>query len=153
MNISITGSSAGLSLMGEVVMRLDSGLADDPVMEVLWRDVEGYEGRYQISSVGQIKSIARVVPGPNGREVQVRERILKHCYHYKGYPVVYLSKENEQEKCFVHRLVAKAFIPNPDAKPIVNHKDLDKQHCEVSNLEWVTEKENTNHYWDNKEPF
>ena len=121
-------------------MRLDSGLAGDPVTEA-WRDIEGYEGRYQISDHGQVRSLARIVPGPFGREVQICERIMRHCYHYKGYPIVFLSKEGIDKKFFVHRLVAIAFIPNPEAKKIVNHKDLNKENCVIENLEWMTDRE------------
>lgn len=121
-----------------------------------FRDIPGYEGRYQISDEGEVKSLARTVPAPHGREAQVRERILKPQSHFKGYICYFLCKENAQRKFFVHRLVALAFIPNPENKPFVNHKDLNKVHNRLENLEWATESENTQHYYDNAkndEPF
>lgn len=118
---------------------------------MIWRDVAGYEGRYQVSDEGQVRSLARTVPGPHGREFQVRERILKPCMHFKGYHVVYLCRqEGFDRKLFVHRLVAEAFIPNPDAKPLVDHKDTDRTNNVVTNLQWATSKEN---HHINHEPF
>lgn len=119
----------------------------------MWRDVEGYEGRYQVSDSGQIRSLAREVEGMRGRTLFVKERLLKHCFHYKGYPIVWLYRGEGKKKFFVHRLVAKAYVANGDGKPIVNHKNLDKGDCRAENLEWATESENTQHYYDNQEPF
>ena len=119
---------------------------------MIWRDIKGYEGRYQISDEGHVRSLARTVPGPQGRECQVRERILKQCEHVRGYSIIFLSKENKDTKFFVHRLVAMTFIPNPEQKPIVNHKSLDKKENHVANLEWATEAENTQHYWRGRDP-
>ena len=117
---------------------------------MIWRDIPGYEARYQVSSEGDVRSLARVVPGPQGREYQVKERILKQCEHVRGYRIVFLSKENKDTKFFVHRLVAVAFIPNPEQKPIVNHRDTTKTHNCIANLDWATDEENTQHYWKNR---
>ena len=118
-----------------------------------WRDVRGYEGRYQVSNEGQVKSLERTVPGPHGREFRVRERILKPCMHFKGYHVVFLHRqEGFDRKLFVHRLVAEAFVPNTEGKPLVDHKDRDRVNNLASNLEWVTAKENHHINHDNT-PF
>lgn len=114
-----------------------------------WRDIIGYEGRYQISDFGRVKSLARTVPGPRGRQYQVREIILMQGDHYRGYKVVWLSKENKDTKFFIHRLVAFAFL-FPPTSDVVNHKDLNKHNNHVSNLEWATYSQNTQHYHDNK---
>ena len=112
----------------------------------LWADIEGYEGRYQISTLGRVKSVARSVPAPQGRMKPLPEIIMRQFVHYKGYMTVWLRRENMSSKHFIHRLVAVHFIPNPDGKPIVNHKDRDKRHNSIHNLEWNTDVENQQHW-------
>lgn len=97
-----------------------------------WKDIEGYEGLYQVSNLGRVK---RVTTG----------RILKPSKHTKGYYRVELYKNGSQSKKLIHRLVAQVFIPNPDNKSQVNHIDENKTNNLVSNLEWMTAKENLNH--------
>lgn len=103
----------------------------------VWKDIEGYEGLYQISNQGRV--MAR-----NGkiRAIQINKR---RC----GYYEVNLYKNNNEKRFKVHRLVAQAFIPNPQGKPQVNHIDGDKSNNRASNLEWVTDKENKAHAWRN----
>lgn len=106
----------------------------------VWKEIEGYQGRYEISSHGQVRSLVS------------EGLILKKNSHYRGYEVVYIRDEYQfKKKHFVHRLVALHFIENPDEKPLVNHIDRDKQHNHVKNLEWATEKENTNHWMRHEE--
>jgi len=82
-------------------------------MEEIWKDIEGYEGLYQISTAGRVKSLKRVVAtGKNFRSV--KETILNHQIDHKGYPTVNLYKENGMKTKKVHRLKAIAFIPNPE---------------------------------------
>ncbi len=101
----------------------------------IWKDIQGYEGLYQVSNLGRVKSLVR------GYYWQ-KERILKPCKHIKGYMLVSLSK-NEKEKTFrLHRLVAIAFIPNPENLPQIDHINADKTNNSVNNLRWVTAKEN-----------
>lgn len=111
-------------------------------MNESWRDIDGYEGKYQVSDRGRIKSLSRY------RVVNslMPERIMISCSHRSGYRVVWLRKPKEHRKFFVHRLVASAFISNPESKPIVNHKDRDKANNRVSNLEWFTLSENSQHW-------
>ncbi|WNO24238.1 endonuclease [Enterococcus phage SSMH01] len=99
-----------------------------------WKDIKGYEGLYQVSNFGRVKSKHRG-----------SERILKAGTTRLGYLNVCLCKNNQIKNFKVHRLVAKAFILNPDNKPEVNHIDEDKTNNIVSNLEWCTRKENINH--------
>lgn len=102
-------------------------------MEV-FKDIEGFEGLYQISNLGNVKSLKGV-----------RERILKANPNTYGYLQVGLQKDGKRYARTVHRLVAMAFLPNEYNKPDVNHLDGDKYNNCVDNLEWATEKENVNH--------
>lgn len=116
-----------------------------------WKDIEGFEGQYAISNYGRVKSLARNICRLKGTYcVDEPERIMKEMTHYKGHKFVFLSKNNKRYKRYVHRLVAIAFIPNPNDAPIVNHKNLKKHDNFVLNLEWVTDSENTQHYYDNR---
>lgn len=106
----------------------------------IWKDVVGFEGLYQVSNLGRIKSLSKNV-GFYFR----KEKILSNCYQNNGYLVVNLSKKTEVSRKSIHRLVAQAFIPNPERKAQVNHKDGNKQNNCVSNLEWCTDSENKRH--------
>ena len=105
-------------------------------MQEIWKDVFGYEGLYRISNQGKIISLKF-----NHSTV---EREIKP-FDNGGYLRVALYKDNKKKKLLVHRLVADHFIDNPYKKPCVNHIDGNKTNNSVSNLEWVTHKENTNH--------
>ena len=117
-------------------------------MEEIWKDVPGYEGLYQVSNMGLVKSLARTrkayTPGKGSWEAPVNERILK-AHITRHYFSVVLAKDGNKKTTSVHRLVAKAFIPNPLEKPQVNHIDGNKINNRADNLEWVTAKENTIH--------
>ena len=102
-----------------------------------WRDIKGYEGLYQVSNTGKVKSLNYSKTGKEG--------ILKSCKNSAGYLILELFK-NGIGKCHaIHRLVAEAFIPNIDNLPCINHKDENKENNYVENLEWITYKENANH--------
>ena len=112
-----------------------------------WRAIRGYEGMYEVSSVGIVKGLDRVVIYSNGRKDFKKERILKPSLNTNGYPFVFLSKGNSTIK-YIHRLVAEAFIPNPENKREVNHKNGVKDDNRVENLEWCTHFENMRHSWE-----
>ena len=114
-------------------------------MEEIWKDIEGYEGLYQVSNFGNVKSVKRVVKRANSTNLSVKERLLKERPNHKGYKMVSLSKNGKGKFCTIHRLVAKAFIPNPQNLPQVNHKDEDKMNNHADNLEWCTNKYNINY--------
>lgn len=99
-------------------------------MKEVWRDIVDYEGLYQVSNLGNIK-----------RE----NRMLNKIKHSAGYLKVILCKNSVTKNCYIHRLVAKAFIPNPDNKKTVNHKNGIKTDNRVENLEWCTFSENSYH--------
>lgn len=105
-------------------------------MEEVWKDVIGYEGAYKISNKGKVYSIPR-----NG----TLGGIMKPTKQKNGYYFIHLKNKDKKINTGVHRLVAQAFIPNPDNKPTVNHIDGDKQNNCVENLEWATYKEQLDH--------
>lgn len=110
----------------------------------IWKDVRGYEGIYAVSDDGQIKSLERMKPHRLGDRVQ-RERIMKPHIINGGYVQVGFCREGHLEGRLVHRVVAEAFIPNPNNLLQVNHKDGNKLNNHVSNLEWCTAKDNVVH--------
>ena len=121
----------------------------------IWVDVKGYEGLYKVSNKGRIKSLARGYKNQYG-EFGYKKEFIKaqkiSCFNKeekqkRGYYVVNLAKDNRGEWIRVHRLVAEAFIPDPEKKEEVNHKDGNKLNNKVNNLEWVTHQENCLHAW------
>lgn len=111
-------------------------------MEV-WKDIVGYEGLYQVSNKGRVKRVATenmVGTGNYARE----EHLLYQCC-YNGYTSVALWKNNKSQRFKVHRLVALAFIPNPENLPFINHKDETRNNNCVENLEWCTHIYNVNY--------
>lgn len=106
-----------------------------------WRDVPGYEGFYQISSLGRLRSLDRESGGKkySGKIISSKRR--------SGYIVDILCKDGVRKTCRRHRLVAEAFLPNPEEKPEVNHIDGNKINNCIDNLEWATHRENTEHAW------
>lgn len=112
--------------------------------EEIWKDIPSYEGQYQVSSFGRVKSLERKVP--NGHVfMKVPERILSPGMGTSGYYEVSLCKNGKVKRYKIHRLVARTFLENPTAKREVNHKDGCKTNNVVSNLEWVSSSENSFH--------
>lgn len=109
--------------------------------EEIWKPIPGYEKLYEVSNKGRVKRLERFIVDSIGRKQHIKERILKGSTTYNGYLRVQLY----DGKVRVHRLVAEAFIPNPEGKPQINHKDEDKTNNCVDNLEWMTAEENNNY--------
>lgn len=102
-------------------------------MEVVWKDIAGYEGHYQVSNTGMVRSIKK------------NPLMLKGDHQRNGYRRVYLWKGNGKKNYLVHRLVAEAFVPNPNGYPEINHIDENKDNNDASNLEWCTHRYNLNY--------
>ena len=110
-----------------------------------WRPIKGYEGLYEVSSVGRVKRLGRKTVTSSGKVRYLKETIRKPQKDIKGYLNLRLSNNGTYKFCRIHRLVAEAFIPNPNNKPQVNHINEDRADNRVDNLEWVTCTENNNH--------
>lgn len=116
--------------------------AERKAMSEQWRAVVGYEGLYEVSSTGRVRRLAGISEGKHKYPVKARE--LKQSRR-NGYPFLALCKAGKPKREYVHRLVAEAFIPNPDNLPCVNHKDETRTNNNVENLEWCTKKYNVNY--------
>lgn len=114
-------------------------------MQEVWKDVKGYEGIYQVSNLGKVKSLERYQKDKSQRNRHYKERILKLMKNKYGYLIVDLKKDGRRKASTVHRLVAVAFISNPENKPCINHIDGNKQNNSIQNLEWCTYHENLIH--------
>ena len=109
-------------------------------MEIAWKDIAGFEGLYQVSNRGEVKALERLVMN-NGSLQRKHERILKQ-HKTRDHLSVVLCKDGKTYPKLVHRLVAFAFIENPDNKPVVDHIDTNPRNNCVENLRWVTTQEN-----------
>ena len=107
-----------------------------------WKAIKGYEGLYEVSNLGRVKSLERKVKHPIVREKTIKEKILKYNIDNNGYLYVTLYKDGKSKSFKVHRLVAIAFIPNPNNKPDIDHINTNKKDNRIENLRWVTKEEN-----------
>lgn len=115
-------------------------------MKEIWKDITGYEGIYQVSNLGRVKSLERVVVIGYGAKRLFKEKILKNNVNNKnGYVYVGLHKDGKTKQSRVHRLVALEFLKNEDNLPHINHKNEIKTDNSVDNLEWCTSKYNNNY--------
>lgn len=117
-------------------------------MEEIWKDIKGYEGLYQISNLGRVKSLARVIFEIDGKERVSKEKILQSKRISSGYRAVILYKDGKGKTMYIHRLVAQAFLYNGNNYTDVNHKDGNKENNTLANLEWVTRSYNIKHAYN-----
>ena len=113
--------------------------------EEIWRPVVGYEGLYEVSSYGRARSLDRYVRCDYEKYRLHKGKVLSPGKDKDGYLSVVLSCNGKHKKITIHRLVAQAFIPNPDDLPIINHRDEDKRNNRVDNLEFCDHKYNMNY--------
>lgn len=110
-------------------------------MQEIWKDIKNYEGCYQVSNLGRVRSLTRKVKTFNGVRTS-KGQLLKPLKTNTGYYRVDLKQNQKDKYMSIHRLVAEAFIPNPNNYPIINHKDNNTQNNCVDNLEWCTQSYN-----------
>lgn len=113
----------------------------------MWKDIKGYEGLYQVSNLGRVKSLPK--RKGKGKGYLTKEIILKPKIDKYGYEAVCLRRDNANHHATVHRLVATMFCENPMLKETVNHIDGNKLNNNFNNLEWCTSRENTRHAFKN----
>lgn len=113
--------------------------------QVIWKDVIGYEGHYQVSNMGQVRSLDMYLTCRNGAKRLHKGKIKPIHRNSRGYAIVNLCKEQVNKTMLLHRVVAEAFIDNAECKPQVNHIDGDISNNRADNLEWVTDNENKAH--------
>lgn len=111
----------------------------------IWKDIKGFEGLYQVSNMGRVKSLGRLVATKNGKTYCVKEKIMSIHIDKQGYQCVHLRKSGGfQYEKKIHQLVGIAFIPNPDNKPFIDHINTIRDDNRIENLRWCTSKENSN---------
>lgn len=111
----------------------------------IWVDIHGYEGSYQVSDHGRVRSLDREVKHPRWGTMKRKGKLLKPVYNSDGYAGVFLYSEGKSRRASVHRLVAEHFIDNPKHESEVNHINEDKRDNSVQNLEWVSHADNVRH--------
>lgn len=112
----------------------------------MWKSIKGYEGIYEVSSAGKVKSLSRRIKNKGGRSHVSKERILKPYLNKRGkgyYSVILIDANGNKKNKTVHRLVAEAFIPNPNNLRDVDHIDDCTTNNKVSNLQWLSSGDNT----------
>ncbi|PKE47263.1 endonuclease [Macrococcoides caseolyticum] len=112
-------------------------------MKEIWKPANGYEGYYEVSNKGRLRSVERKATYKDGRTFRYKSRLIKGRLDQKGYVLYGLNVGGKKSSKRIHRMVAEAFIPNPYNKETVNHIDGDKKNNRLENLEWATYSENT----------
>ena len=120
----------------------------------IWKPIPNYEGYYEVSSMGRVRSVDKLIPHPRNKTMVLprRGRILKPEFDKYGYPVVTFSVETKRKTFKVHRLVALAFIPNPNNLPQIDHINTKRYDNRPENLRWCTTQQNTKWRDENRRP-
>lgn len=114
-----------------------------------WKDIKNYEGKYQISNLGRVKSLKKWSGNKYNPKWVYQDRILHPSNNGNGYLIIGLKKNNIRKNYYIHRLVAEHFIDNPNNYKEVNHLDYNKENNKADNLEWCTRKENIEYSIEN----
>lgn len=109
--------------------------------EEIWKKIDGFAGLYEVSNLGRVRSVNRVV-NKAGVNKRINGKVLKGYVNNMGYPCVDLYDKGKRSKILVHRAVALAFVPNPDGLEIVNHIDENPRNARAENLEWCSSSYN-----------
>ncbi|HCJ14068.1 MAG TPA: hypothetical protein DHV77_02115 [Erysipelotrichaceae bacterium] len=117
-------------------------------MTEIWKDINGYNGIYQCSNFGNIRSLDRYITGKDGKKQFRKGQMIKPILNKNGYLQFALNKDSKREMVYVHIIVAETFLKNPDCKKVVNHKDGNKQNNNANNLEYTSYSENNKHAYD-----
>lgn len=146
--INASGFGETYSLRSELLATDEAGFIFNAMKKEIWKDIKGYEGFYQISNLGKVKSLKRTISfrrnGVNNT-IKVKTIILSPGKYRGGYLQVSLNKRGKGTTNKMHRLVGQAFIPNPENKPCINHLNGIKTNNYAQNLEWCTYEENNRH--------
>lgn len=130
----------------KTLLRKNNVIVKHPTSKSMWKPINGYVGYYEVSSTGKVRSVERVVKYKDGRPSRhLASKIVRSSFDKDGYKCVHLYKDNTSRAFKVHRLVAEAFIPNPENYSDVNHKNEVKDDNRVDNLEWCTHDYNMNY--------
>lgn len=112
----------------------------------VWKDIRGYEKYYQISNLGRVRSLDRIIKDEkNNRTFNIKGKIITPTDNGNGYLIIGLRKNGKRKNKYIHRLVAEAFLDKCDGQEYINHIDFNKKNNNISNLEWCTQKENINY--------
>ena len=114
-------------------------------MKEIWKPIKDWEDYYEVSNLGRVRSLNRTIIRKNGQRLTCKGKILSHSTTSQGYLRALLKVNGHGKHFQVHRLVAYAFIPNPENLTFVNHRDGNKENNRASNLEWVSASQNTRH--------
>lgn len=116
----------------------------------IWATITGWEGYYEVSNLGQVRSVRRVIIFKDGRIAHYKGKVLKYCISSDGYPCVGLSRGGEQLNKAVHTIVGSHFVDGYEEGLELNHKDGNKLNASASNLEWITHQKNMLHALENQ---
>lgn len=120
--------------------------------EEIWKPIKGYDGLYEVSNMGRVRSLDRKSLVKNSEKKiarNIKGKVLKSVDNGHGYKLVNLAKNSKTKKFYIHRLVAETFLPNSETKLQVDHMDFNKANNKVSNLRWVSAIENIRHNIEN----